>query len=233
MPSRYTGEVQLAAPPLHPIIVNWITPEKPFVYEWEFWLVLFTAALAIVTGWLASETHQLREDSVRSIAVSEESARAALASVNIARQQFDASVQPILTLEFKPGPDGTSHNLGNASFNKHGELYVKNEGTTPFKITNVYVVVQRHDEAGAFIQYEVELRSFQQRVVTPALPLKETVTIDVRSRADQDAVLGLQVICSDMAGMSINTYTWHPRHGLRHRVGPLPPENAAELAERV
>ena len=224
VPSRYTGEVQLAAPPLHPIIVNWITPEKPLLLEWEFWLMVFTALLAGFTAWLAWETHKLRQDSVKAIKASRKSAKAAMRSVNIARQQFDASVQPILTLEFKPGYDGTSNNFGRESFNKGGELYVKNEGTTPFKITNVYVVVQRPDEE----QYEVELESIRQRVVTPAFPLRETVTIEVRSRADQGAVLGLQVICSDMAGISINTYTWHPRHGLRHRVGPLPPESALE-----
>jgi len=215
--------MQIGAPLLHPIIVNWITPEKLFYQEWEFWLVLFTFALAVVTGWLAFETHELREDSARSITASEESARAALASVNIARQQFDASVQPILTLEFKPGADGTSYNFGKASFNKHGELYIKDEGTTPFKITNVYVVAQRHDENGKFIQFKIELEAFQQRVVTPAFPLRETVMIELESQDDQGAIFGLEVVCSDMAGISVNTYTWHPRHGLRHRVGPLPP----------
>jgi hypothetical protein len=216
--------MQIGVPLLHPIIVNWITPEKPFLYEWEFWLVLCTAALAIVTGWLAWETHELRKDSVLAIAASEESAKAALQSVNIARQQFDASVQPILTLEFKPGFDGTSYNFGRESFNKAGELYVKNDGTTPFKITNIYVVVQRHDQETNLIQYEVELESFRQRVITPAFPLRELVTIDVRSKEDQQALLGLHVVCSDMAGISINTYSWHPARGLRHRVGPISPE---------
>jgi hypothetical protein len=136
-------------------------------------------------------------------------------------------VQPILTLGFTPGFDGTSYNLGKETYNKNGELYVKNEGTTPFKITNIYVVVQRNDEEGKFFQYEVELNSYQQRVVTPALPIKDSLTFDVRCVPDQQALFGLNVVCSDMAGISINTYAWHPKHGLRHRVGALPPESAS------
>jgi len=186
-------------------------------------MVLFTAALAIVTFWLAFETHELRKDSVRSITAAEESAGAALASVNIARQQFDASVQPILTLEFRPGAYGThTEPDGRQWYDKDGVLHVKNEGKIAFKITNIYVVVQRPN----IESYEVELTSYRQRVITPAFPFNDRISFGVRSKEDLNAVIGLNVICSDMAGISINTYSWHPEHGLRHRIGPLPPESA-------
>lgn len=67
--------MQLSWPPVPSVVVHWISPEKLFYQEWEFWLVLFTGALAIVTGWLAWETHKLREDSARSIKAAEKSAR--------------------------------------------------------------------------------------------------------------------------------------------------------------
>jgi hypothetical protein len=94
--------MQIAAPSLHPIIVNWITPEKVFLYEWEFWLVLFTAALAIVTFWLALETRGLRQDSVHSI--------------KNAELQLKAMLQPIPELMFVTSSSGSGWHLNTESF---------------------------------------------------------------------------------------------------------------------
>src|ERR1700722_12574449 len=95
-------------PSIPPVIVHWLTPEKLLYQDWEFWLVLFTFALAVMTGWLALETRALRLESARAIGAAEESAKAALAAVEISHQQLQANIQPMLQVKLKPSGEGES-----------------------------------------------------------------------------------------------------------------------------
>jgi hypothetical protein len=89
--------MQLAAPTLPPVVVQWITPEPAFYTRWDFWLsvftlpiVLATAALVFVTSRLVNETRSMRQGSDAAMAQmvkhAEASARAADESAKIAAE---------------------------------------------------------------------------------------------------------------------------------------------------
>lgn len=125
--------MQIGSPPLHPVVVNWITPEKLFYQDWEFWLVLFTLALAVVTGWLAYETRGLRVDSAQAIKAAEKSAESAAADVAIAQQQFEATIQPLVSIKItdvKPGPTAS-----------RVTIVLRNVGSHPVRVIRTLVKV--------------------------------------------------------------------------------------------
>ena len=55
--------MQLQLPPIPPIVVQWIAPERHFYTQWDFWLTVATMALVAVTVWLVIETHRMRTSS--------------------------------------------------------------------------------------------------------------------------------------------------------------------------
>src|SRR5713101_442336 len=78
--------MQLQPPPIPPIVVHWLMPEKLFYQEWDFWVTVGTLLLAVATVWLAFETRGLRKDSIKSIKASEQTATAAAESARVAAE---------------------------------------------------------------------------------------------------------------------------------------------------
>ncbi len=152
-------------PSIPPVIVHWLTPEKLLYQDWEFWLVLFTFALAVMTGWLALETRALRLESARAIGAAEESAKAALAAVEISHQQLQANIQPMLQVKLKPSGEGESVVFDVHRFSVTVELSIMNACNVPVKLKHTFVVFQVFDGERITEQDEVELEEFQSRVL--------------------------------------------------------------------
>lgn len=74
-------------------------PEKMFYQEWDFWVSVFTLLLVLVTAKLALETKKLREDSARSIAASESTAKASAASAAIAQAAMHRTLRAYVTVD--------------------------------------------------------------------------------------------------------------------------------------
>lgn len=195
-------------PPIPPIIVHWLFPEKVFYQEWEFWLTIFTFALAGLTSWLAFETRGLRLDSARSI-------RAAETTAAIALRQLRASLQPMLQLKLEGEYDGE----GGTGFWKTVKLAIRNVGTSSVKLKHLFVVIQASDGGVTTDQYEVEIEEFQQRILLPQEEVAGNEIVSIHKREHHEAVYGLHVNVSDLADTAEHNFYWHPTRGTRYSSG--------------
>jgi len=188
-----------------------VTPEKVFYENWEFWLTVFTFVLGAMTAWLALETRGLRKDSAESI-------HAARASVDIAKKQFEASVQPIVEVTIEPGYDFTNNDDGRPTYSKGAIIQLNNLGPGAFKIIRLNVLIHKHDEVDV-----VEVPEFRGQVITVAKKLRRDIIFRVRSAEGHTARLGVDLHCSDMAGITAHSYEWNPYDDSLHHIGPLGP----------
>lgn len=92
-------EMQIQPPGVPPIVVHWFVPEPIFYREWDFWLSVATMLLALITGWLAWETRGLRQDSAKAIRASRNTAKAALAQVNLSKESMHRTLRPYVTID--------------------------------------------------------------------------------------------------------------------------------------
>jgi hypothetical protein len=91
--------MQIQLPPVPPVHVTFLTQEPYWWTQWDFWVSVFTFALALMTGWLAWETRALRKDSAKSIKASNATARAAAASVEVAQEAMRRSLRAYVTVQ--------------------------------------------------------------------------------------------------------------------------------------
>jgi hypothetical protein len=136
-------------PPLPPLQVTFVTAATPFWAYWDFWVSFFTLGLVLLTGWLAYETRRMRlssdrisrsilENAQRSLAVSEENARAAMASVAVSTESMHRSLRAYVTL----GP-GDSRDQDNHQIPRMIGIAVINTGQTPASNVEVFYTLKQ------------------------------------------------------------------------------------------
>lgn len=202
--------MQLAPPPIPPVVVHWLLPEKLFYQEWEFWLSLFTFALAVVTGWLALETRGLRKDSAESIKAAQQSAEGSY-------QLLRASVRPVINVELtfqqQIGPDGL-----NNVFTNWVVIHIHNTGTAALVLERV-IASWQHDEEG--LVGNVEAPGFRKSVLSSGNERKERISIYAHGSSPNiehfdswSDFFQVEVHCRDLGGITPITYLYRPADGV-------------------
>jgi hypothetical protein len=137
------------APGIPPIIVHWLTPEKAFYQEWDFWLSVITALLAVATFWLALETRGLRIDSAKAIRASEE-------GIAVTRDATARTLRSYITVdEIKPS-EKTSQGVP-----REVDIAVVNTGQTPARTVEVLSCLWLDREIPkSFAEYEARFRTW-------------------------------------------------------------------------
>jgi hypothetical protein len=147
-------------PSIPAVVVQWLTPDKSFYQEWDFWVSFGTLLLAFITGWLAWETRGLRQDSAKAIAASEETARSATASAAIAQAAMERSLRAYVTVE-RPEP----FNQNAAKIPHDVNVTMINTGQTPARKLEIFCcfgVRDEHDLPKGFDAERDSLRKWNQ-----------------------------------------------------------------------
>ena len=150
-------------------------------------------------------------------------------ALTISQGQLQAMLQPTAELAFTPAVHGEMVGFGKRTFNQGGVLDIKNVGTAPFKIQEVFIVVRERSDEDRDSQYEVAIAKYTNRVITPTAALSERIVFDIRASADRTIVYGVHLDCSDMSGLHAHSFRWFPADGLHHEVKPkLSNDNRSE-----
>lgn len=112
-------------------------------------------------------------------------------------------------------------------------ISVKNVGGAALKIKRLFVVVQRKDGHVFAAQYEVQLEDYTNRVLAPNAGFSEDANIEVRSKEDHDALLGIHVDCTNLSELRLHSFYWHPTHGTRHSAATPSLDKAVSVSRRA
>lgn len=133
--------------------------------------------------------------------------------------QLSAMLQPIVDVTFSKRFYGEQSVFGKEGFNVSLEVTMRNKGSVPVKIKQVYLIAALHTPPTGLRQLEFAVNKNNNRVLMPGEMLSDTYTTDDQPTSElhtDNAIFGARLDCTDLTEQVIHTFYFHPNRGVRH-----------------